>query len=158
LAVETQARSILGAVASVAQGEGRPVNSLHIVVKRGAQGVMLASMLPSPPAASSAATAAAAATSAPPQISIRFLPAGRLPSALVNTSGAGDSCVGAFAWKLIQLGPSACSGEDLGAVARAVAYGMRAAEMTLCSPHSVSQELSPKALEHRQKIAEREQE
>ena len=152
LAVETQARSMLAAVASRAQAEGRPVAPLHIMVKRGAQGVMLASMLPAP-----AAAGASASSSAAPHVSVRFMPAGRLPSTLVNTSGAGDSCVGAFAWKLIQLGPQACSGQDLAAVARAVSYGMRAAEMTLCSPHSVSQDLSAKALEQRQKIVEREQ-
>ena len=131
--LESQARAILMAIASRAQRQQRAVPPVHLVVKRGKKGAMVASMLPSSSS-----------------IQLRHLSAGPLP-VLVNTSGAGDSLVGATCFSLIAQGSAACAGSDSAALIRAVELGMRAAEMTLASPHSVSQDMTPEALASKQR-------
>jgi pseudouridine-5'-phosphate glycosidase/pseudouridine kinase len=150
--VEAQARSILSAVVARAHAKGRTVKPAHILLKRGAQGAMIASLMPSASFSSAAAAAAAA-----PEIVLTHLPPGRLPSPLVNTSGAGDTLVGGCAWALLRAGGAACRGEDLDALRRAVQIGMRAAELTLVSDQSVSPLLSASLLLQRQEAFEREQ-
>jgi pseudouridine-5'-phosphate glycosidase/pseudouridine kinase len=145
--VEAQARSILSAVVARAHAKGRTVKPAHILLKRGAQGAMIASLMPS----ASFFSAAAAA----PEIVLTHLPPGRLPSPLVNTSGAGDTLVGGCAWALLRAGGAACRGEDLDALRRAVQIGMRAAELTLVSDQSVSPLLSASLLFQRQEAFER---
>lgn len=133
-AVEAQCCAVLQAVADRAEASGRPLRPVHILLKRGARGAMLASLLPGADG-----------------VSLAHLPAGRLPSALVNTSGAGDTLAGAAAWSLLQQGAAAVIGADTKAVMRAVQLGMRAAELTLVSPFSVSPHISAQALEQRQR-------
>lgn len=140
-ALESQARVILEAIAARAASQNKTIPpAVHLIVKRGKKGAMIASMLP----------AAFSASKPAYTVQLRHLPAGPLP-VLVNTSGAGDSLVGACCFSLITQGSAACSGRDAEAVFRAVELGMRAAEMTLASPHSVSQEMSPQVLLQKQR-------
>jgi len=133
-AVEAQCCAVLQAIADRAEATERPLRPVHILLKRGARGALVASLLPGAGG-----------------VSLAHLPAGRLPSALVNTSGAGDTLAGAAAWSLLQQGAAAVIGADAKAVMRAVQLGMRAAELTLVSPLSVSPHISAQALEQRQR-------
>ncbi len=139
-AVEAQCRSILSAVASRALAESRPLKPFHLILKRGAVGALIASLLP--------------IGGGEHDIRMVHLSAGTIPTppGLVNTSGAGDTLVGATAWALLASGkPSAVRGEDEAELIQAVQLGMRAAEMTLAAEQSVSPLLAAHVLRERQR-------
>jgi len=154
------------------QQHSRPLRPVHILLKRGALGATVASMLPDtpsastlmPPTASSTSTSAPAPSPSPATASrllVRHIPTTPLPR-IVNTSGAGDTFVGAFSWSLMRQADIASkstssphqlhrvrNGYDIEAIYHAVEYGMSAAEMTLLSPRSVAEEINSATLEER---------
>ena len=141
-AVEKQCQRILASIATRATNERRTLRPVHIVLKRGERGVLIASLLPSSSSPSSSSY----------RIELRHLPIYPL-SHVVNTSGAGDTLVGATCWSLIHESLSSRSivqGHDLDAVVRAASFGMRAAELTLGSESSVAPTITPQSLKVRQ--------
>ena len=94
---------------------------VHVVVKRGAQGVLLCSQ---PLSAAD-----------DPAVQFRRL-RGRKLDSVVSTSGAGDTLVGAMVSRLLEH--SARVGDDVEAMIQAIEDGMAAAELTLMTHVSVS--------------------
>lgn len=155
--VESQCRFILETILkNVRQSNARrTIRPVHILLKRGSLGVMVASMLPSSKEKDGDVT-----------ISIHHLPIFPL-SHIVNTSGAGDTLVGATCAALLTnrfapsassstspssspSSPSSANGLNLQHVLEATTFGMRAAELTLLSERSVSPEITRSALRQRQ--------
>lgn len=133
--------SYLKAKSTSAQA-GAVYRPVHIISKRGAYGVMIASWFPNNGN----------------KFSIVDIPAGKLDF-IVNTSGAGDTLVGAMNWSLLTQAATKCHqqgkskqhvksfiGYTVEEVVTAVGYGMRAAEMTLQSDKSVNPEIVPEVL------------
>lgn len=137
-AVEAQCRAILHAIATAhaRSASPQPLRPVHIVLKRGSLGALVASLLPTNDRTS------------PSRVSIVHLPSRPLQS-VVNTSGAGDTLVGATCWALLER--AATKGEDINSIVESVHLGMRAAEMTLQAEQSVSPMLAPQELIARQK-------
>jgi pseudouridine kinase len=100
---------------------------IYIILKRGARGVMIACRTENS------------------SIVIHHLSAGQVDS-IVNTSGAGDSLVGAMSWSLLQrrdnVETKGVLGSSIHDVVMAVRVGMRAAELTLQSQDSVSSDIT----------------
>ena len=98
-----------------------PSQYVHIVVKRGAQGVLLCSQPLS--------------VAVDPAVQYRRL-RGRKLDSVVSTSGAGDTLVGAMVSRLLERGQRV--GDDIEAMVEAIEDGMAAAELTLMTHVSLS--------------------
>ena len=98
-----------------------PSQYVHLVVKRGAQGVLLCSQPLSP--------------AVDPAVQYRRLRS-RKVDRVVSTSGAGDTLVGAMVGRLLEK--SQRVGDDVEAMVEAIEDGMAAAELTLMTHVSIS--------------------
>ena len=121
--VQQQARTLLSAVRLPTSHSSRYI---HLVVKRGSRGVMLASR-------------SLRAGVGEVEVQVRHIHTRPLPS-IVSSSGAGDTLCGAMAGRLLQN--KGRVGDDIEEVVEAIKEGMRAAELTLMSHRSVSPELT----------------
>ena len=115
-ALKLQAACLLHSLAALP-----PSQYVHIVVKRGAQGVLLCSQPLS--------------AAVDPAVQFRRL-RGRKQDSVVSTSGAGDTLVGAMVSRLLELGQRV--GNDVEAMVAAIEDGMAAAELTLMTNVSIS--------------------
>ena len=146
-AIRAQAALLLRAVQAPAPtqpGGSRPPASVHLVIKRGSRGVLLASRRMVNQRA--ATEARGGRSDEEPLVLFTALTTRPLPS-IVSSSGAGDTLCGAMAGRLLQSATRV--GDDIDELKEAIREGMRAAELTLMSHLSVSPELTRAKLRER---------
>ena len=126
-AVRQQATALLSAVRPP---PAHPSRYIHLVVKRGGRGVLLASRR-------------LTGEGGRVEVEIHDVTTRKLDR-VVSTSGAGDTLCGAMAGRL--LSNRGRVGDEVREVLQAIKEGMRAAELTLMSHRSVSPELTREKL------------